>query len=537
MKIIKNAISFNSFFLRVYKIETNPPSLYWDEASIGYEAYSISQTGNDMHGNNWFQAIFPAYGDYKAPIYIWLTSLSIKLLGVSQAAVRVPSVIFGTLTILVVYLLAKKLFKNENASLYSSIFLAFLPGHIQFSRAGFEANLAVFFIALFIYLLQLGVNNNKKIIIFASIPALMATYSYFSARIVIPLALIVWFFSNYKKVKKIIIPTLLLSAVFVIGLIPLFRSPYYNDANILRLSTDSILNNHEEVVYSNLHKENDQNSIISRIIHHRYLYSAKELLLNIGDHFEPNYLFFSGDENPRHSTGFSGTMLPAYIIIFLFGIIDIFKNKKTSFYLLGLWLIFLIPASVPEETPHALRSLNSTIPISLILGMGLNNFMKKRKTVLQKLLKNIYLVLIVINFVSYYFHLTNIYPKEQNLSWQDGYPQLAKYVKQNYKNYDYTVITPGDRLFLYTLYYSEFDPISIQNVQKDEIRKEYPKLSITNFGKVTFKPIVWEDDQRAPTSTLFIGLPADFPEGVTIKNEIKDINGQTQFLSVDMRQQ
>ena len=38
-----------AFFLRIYKVSSLPPSLSWDEVSIGYNAYSIVKTGFDEH--------------------------------------------------------------------------------------------------------------------------------------------------------------------------------------------------------------------------------------------------------------------------------------------------------------------------------------------------------------------------------------------------------------------------------------------------------------------------------------------------------
>jgi len=37
-------------FLRLYKIDSNPPALNWDEVSHGYNAFSILRTGADEWG-------------------------------------------------------------------------------------------------------------------------------------------------------------------------------------------------------------------------------------------------------------------------------------------------------------------------------------------------------------------------------------------------------------------------------------------------------------------------------------------------------
>ncbi|PIZ48613.1 hypothetical protein COY29_03365, partial [Candidatus Woesebacteria bacterium CG_4_10_14_0_2_um_filter_39_14] len=132
-----------SFVLRFYQLTENPPALNWDEVSHGYNAYSILKTGQDEWGVSW-PGIFRAYGDYKLPVYIYATSLSISLFGLNDFAVRFPSALAGVLAVLLTYLLVKELFKNQKAALLAAFFLAISPWHLFTSRAAFEANLAAF---------------------------------------------------------------------------------------------------------------------------------------------------------------------------------------------------------------------------------------------------------------------------------------------------------------------------------------------------------------------------------------------------------
>ena len=47
------------------------PSLNSDEAAIGYNAYSLLQTGKDEHGQSW-PLHFKSFGDYKPGGYFYL---------------------------------------------------------------------------------------------------------------------------------------------------------------------------------------------------------------------------------------------------------------------------------------------------------------------------------------------------------------------------------------------------------------------------------------------------------------------------------
>ena len=78
-----------AFTLRFWQLGQNPPSLDWDEASLGYNAYSLFKTGADEYGNKWPLAI-RSFGDYKPPLYTYLTIPSVAIFGLNEFAIRFP---------------------------------------------------------------------------------------------------------------------------------------------------------------------------------------------------------------------------------------------------------------------------------------------------------------------------------------------------------------------------------------------------------------------------------------------------------------
>src|SRR3990172_6662708 len=132
------AVILLGFFLRVYRADAVPPSLSWDETSIGYNAYSILKTGRDEHQRFLPLDTFIAFGDYKPPLAIYATVPFVAMLGLTELAVRLPSVIAGTLTVLITYFLVLELFNNklritnnQSLALLSAFLLAISPWHIQ----------------------------------------------------------------------------------------------------------------------------------------------------------------------------------------------------------------------------------------------------------------------------------------------------------------------------------------------------------------------------------------------------------------------
>ena len=96
------------FFLRVVNLDKVPNGFFCDEASIGYNAYSLLKSGRDEFGKSW-PLFFRAFGEYKNPIQIYSTIPFVALFGLNEGSVRLVSAIYGTLTILAVYFLVKEL--------------------------------------------------------------------------------------------------------------------------------------------------------------------------------------------------------------------------------------------------------------------------------------------------------------------------------------------------------------------------------------------------------------------------------------------
>ena len=86
-------------FLRLYKITDVPPGVNRDEASIGYTAYSLLNTGKDEYGRA-FPVSFESFGDWKLPFYIYAVMPLVSIFGLSEFAIRIPSSIFGILSAL-----------------------------------------------------------------------------------------------------------------------------------------------------------------------------------------------------------------------------------------------------------------------------------------------------------------------------------------------------------------------------------------------------------------------------------------------------
>jgi 4-amino-4-deoxy-L-arabinose transferase-like glycosyltransferase len=174
-----------AFLLRVIFLGTIPNGFYCDEASDGYDAYSILQTGCDRYGE--FLPLFlKGFGnDYRESIYVFLTLPFIKFFGLNELATRFPAAVIGTLTVITVYYLAKECFNNK-VGLIAALFLAISPWHIQFSRIAFRAILLPWLFCLGVLFFAKSFRTPKYLPL-SSLFFALSLYTYSSARVFVSL--------------------------------------------------------------------------------------------------------------------------------------------------------------------------------------------------------------------------------------------------------------------------------------------------------------------------------------------------------------
>ncbi|MBN2562940.1 MAG: glycosyltransferase family 39 protein [Phycisphaerae bacterium] len=132
--------------LRIPGLETVPPPLNQDEASRGYDAWAILETGADRHGQRWpffLESFGP--GDYTAALTTYLTVPFVAVLGPTPLAMRLPDAIFGVLTVVLLYSWLRRQV-DATVALLAAAILACDPWHIALSRTAHESGFAPFFL-------------------------------------------------------------------------------------------------------------------------------------------------------------------------------------------------------------------------------------------------------------------------------------------------------------------------------------------------------------------------------------------------------
>ncbi|MBP9759183.1 glycosyltransferase family 39 protein [Candidatus Dojkabacteria bacterium] len=173
-----------SFLLRLVSLNQ---SLWLDEATTALVAR--------MDLSEFFTKFMPA--DFHPPLYYLVVNLWSSFFGYSEIALRMPSVIFGVLTIYIVYLIAKDL--KYRWPIVPALFLATSGLHIYYSQEARMYSMATFLVSL-IFLLFI-----KKQWFLMSISFVLLFFTDYLSVIVVPVLFLYQFMVNRKDFGKFLI--------------------------------------------------------------------------------------------------------------------------------------------------------------------------------------------------------------------------------------------------------------------------------------------------------------------------------------------
>jgi len=458
-KIFFVALIALAAFLRFYHIDQIPHGLYIDEVSIGYNAYTILHTGKDEYGIP-YPLFFRAFGEYKMPMSIYLTSLAEAVFGKTEFAVRFPSAFFGTATVLLLYFFVKTLFADQknHVAFLATFLLTISPMSLQFSRGGFEANIAVFFYLLGGYLLLLFRKDKKALLLFFSfLGFIVAVYTYNAYKLISPLTIFASSFLIYKyfpKTRNVLLKVLIISFLLLLPLI-IFSLSANGSARFIETSAFS--------EFSHL-------TLVQKIVIYPMI-----VFKNYLSYFALSFLFVTGDGFGRHGVVGMGPFFRWELPFLLAGFYYLIKKRKTDFAKIILFFLLVSPltASFTRPSPHVLRSLLLVIPLTIIVSYGLVMLWHRQKKIIKILIISLGM-LAVYEFVLY-LHLYYVhYPLRSALDWGAEYKQVVLKASQQKK---YSIVVINTNLGMVGSYVNFYNP----------------KLKYQMIDNTWKKPKEWQD--------------------------------------------
>jgi 4-amino-4-deoxy-L-arabinose transferase-like glycosyltransferase len=542
-KIIVAIVILLSFLVKVHGLDKAPATVGFDEAALGYNAYSILKTGRDEYGN-FMPLSLRSFNDYKPALYSYLSIPFVAVMGLNQISTRMVSTVAGTFSLLFLYFFLKEFVKNKKLRYLIFAVLAFEPWRVHFARVALETNLsACFFImgAWFLYKSRDLIKKKKSIFKAILVPICfgLAAYSYHSARAAAPLLIFLFVFDplrlfftkNFKKYKNWLVKNrikyLWLLVLFILFLVPVFL--VNNSSQVLtRLRQENVFTRYYPFTPSEL--LNKGKSVWLNPTNNPIYYFSGIMVGHILSYFSPInlggrvYSWVEGSD--QYIPGFS--MLGwAETIIFIFGLIYLIKKIKISFknrFLVYWILAAAAPAALTWNWFHPLRSLNLFPAVELIVALGFVNLVEIFKQYLSMFwIKVVYFLSVILFGLSIIFVIVNEYGysvaishgEYQPGSFKEGMATLVKL--QN--NYDQIIIdSPHAQKYIFFLFYQSFDPKTIQSYASQRPGPEKDGDLTFDFYKYKFTRYDWPSQKNE--SKILIWTSSEVKE-----DEIKNTPG------------
>lgn len=341
-----------AFFLRIYNLEKYPSQLHVDEISNIYDGYSIAETGADRWGVK-YPVILRAYGesDNRPPMYSWLSAGSIKLFGYSVFAGRLPSVIFGMVSLFLLFVTARKIGGSLFAYL-ALLLMSLSPWHIIMSRLALEAGaLTPFFMILTIYLFIKVKKSNFKVIniLYLGFCIGFATNAYQSAKLIFFLTSVMLFFHLFRNSPYRFKTVLLFVLGTGIGALPQLYAAIFLPGQFFSRATGTMMHFTFSLDYFHV--------------------LARNFYLNLS----PDFLFldFGGYNNLTVARLLTIEMSFFYLGLFLF--YRKFRDNRSlnPIYIYLFIILSVLPSALTPDNPHALRTSCNVVLFPMMSAAGI----------------------------------------------------------------------------------------------------------------------------------------------------------------------
>lgn len=522
-------ILFLSLLVRLYQLDKIPIGLNIDEASMGYNAYSLLQTGKDRYGEV-FPVIFRSFGSFQAPLYTYLTVPAIFLFGTNIFAVHLVSAISGFIVVCATFLIAYLgLKKNFKLAIAVTVVVAFTPWSILFTRFGTEASLGL---ALFVLSISFFILSLSKIQFFVpgSFFLGLATHAYYSERVISIIFFIGFIFLFLKKLLKYKLWLVLGISIFIATLLP----------HLILLGSGAFTRRLEQVNYFSEETFLEQGKNLKSFPFGRGIYVVREFSSQYLAYFSPRNLFFDPDPQGARSIPDLSVFYSWMVIPFFIGIYHILKKRSLSIIKIIMLIILIspIPAGLTRDPFYTIRTLVFLWSISIVIGIGVYNLLIKISNFYLKF--GTILVVVFFSLASFYISYFILFKYERAENFGYSYIKLLEFIESSddFSQKKFVIDNARDLgAGLRMAFLKKYDPVKLQQTLQPKVgNMYYGSLEITEqyaIDNIEARPIFWKGDVYK--DQILVGDDLSISEGqikehkLKLEFEIEDLTGRVKL--------
>ena len=215
--------------------------MYIDESHYLEQAKNINEQHKPVICNYWFDGTEDCWFWYqKPPVWSFLISIIFLIFGLNNHYALYFSSIMGSISIILIFLLAYLIFKKENTALWSAFLLVFTPIYILWSNSAENNSISVFFVLLtMIFFISYIERKEKSLLALVMVSLIFTSFVRFENIILILIFLVIYIISlkthsnNYfLSLLKRFYPSIVVVILIIIVIIEPFFINLFRSSNI-----------------------------------------------------------------------------------------------------------------------------------------------------------------------------------------------------------------------------------------------------------------------------------------------------------------
>lgn len=339
-------------------LEYVPIHLHHDEIYFGLLAHSIAETGRDPHGR--FMPVYFQMGDtyhWYPPLIIYATAALIKVVSLSDAAVRVPNALIGVASVWLIYFVARRI-AGVPLAIAASAILALTPAHFINSRIATDSLYPVLVVQLWLLALARYLEQPAWQRLFLTTTILgIGVYTYIASVVMMPIylgitmAVVLWRQPHWRPV-----------AAAVAG----FAWPLVFAAGFFAANPEVI--GHFASKYD-LGQAGQALDPAQRLRDSITPWNISDSLNLYFSAFSPGYLFVTGGSNIAHSTRQAGVFLAPLAVFLLAGLIAVIRQPTVLRIVVTAGFLAAPVAATIVPEPFAIPRMLTLLPFGVLLSV------------------------------------------------------------------------------------------------------------------------------------------------------------------------
>ena len=476
--------------VRLVGIDKMPNALNVDEASTGYEAYSLMKYGIDRRGNSYPVYLY-AWGSGQSVLYSYLSIPAIAIFGLSEYSIRLPMAIIGIISLYAFYFLLKNGSDNKKIPIIGAAFFAICPWHIMKSRWGLECNLFPDLVLIGLSIFYYGIKEKKNIFqVIGIIIIALSGYSYSTSYVFLPIFVIGLLIYLVVKKEISIKKAILYFLIVFIVCIPIML---YVIINMFDLEQFKILN-----------------ITIPKLKHNRY---TEATIIGEGSNIIENifinlYYFvymivFQGDSIYWNSLPIYGMIYIPSVLFFTIGLLKSlvgkeYKNKLLS-KIMNIWMLAsIVLAAISFVNVNRMNIV--VIPCVYYAVIGLYESLKKDKAI------SVIITLIYIALFGFFLKEYNSIDFDKEIWFTSNFKQVYEYCEEQNVSKIYCLRRFSEP-YIYFLFYGQKDVHEYIDTVELFDEKEYFN-NVKSFSKYYF----YGPEKIERNSIMIMTLKDNIPE-------------------------